>query len=362
MKKIFFLLTVALLLTNAISAQENGPVLTWETNNIDFGDINEEDGNVTKRFEFTNTGSLPLVITNVKPSCGCTSSNYTKEPVAPGAKGFVDATYNPLQRPGKFSKSITVMTNATPPSSIIKFYGNVIPKPKTLADVYPQKIGSLSSETKHIALMKVANNTTKTESIGVANTTESDINITFKNVPSHITVQATPKTLKPQEEGKIIVTYDASKKDDWGFIIDKITVQTNNDAESEDNKLSVSATIYEDFTTLTDKEKANAPKITFDDLVFNFGTINEGDKANHSFSFVNEGKSDLIIRKIKPSCGCTIVKPSSEIIKPGEKGTLDIAFNSAGKKNKQNKSITIITNDPANSQVVLRITGTVNVN
>ena len=97
----------------------------------------------------------------------------------------------------------------------------------------------------------------------------------------------------------------------------------------------------------------------FEESSFNFGTITEGEKVNHSFKFRNDGKSDLVIRKISTSCGCTAVEKKAEVIKPGESSSIDVTFNSAGKSNRQNKSITIICNDPKNSKQTLYIVGDV---
>ena len=64
---------------------------------------------VTYEFEFTNTGSKPLVLTDVKAACGCTTPTWTKEPVMPGQKGSVKAQYN-MAREGAFRKSVTIKT------------------------------------------------------------------------------------------------------------------------------------------------------------------------------------------------------------------------------------------------------------
>lgn len=68
----------------------------------------------TTTFEFENTGKTALLLSNVKPSCGCTAPDYSKEPVAPGARGFIKATYNAAS-PGVFQKSLTVTSNAGDP-------------------------------------------------------------------------------------------------------------------------------------------------------------------------------------------------------------------------------------------------------
>ncbi|MEZ4853158.1 DUF1573 domain-containing protein [Flavobacterium sp.] len=83
--------------------------LTWDTETHDFGDI-ERGKPVTYEFTFTNTSKETILLTNVKPSCGCTAANYTKTPIKPGEKGYVSATYNAAS-PNAFNKAITVTTN-----------------------------------------------------------------------------------------------------------------------------------------------------------------------------------------------------------------------------------------------------------
>jgi len=83
----------------------------WAQTSYDFGKI-KHNTPVTHEFRFTNNGNVPLVITAVKASCGCTVAEYTKDPVAPGAEGFVKATYSAATE-GVFTKTITVNSNST---------------------------------------------------------------------------------------------------------------------------------------------------------------------------------------------------------------------------------------------------------
>jgi len=102
------------------------PVISFEKKSYDFGKIMENAGKVTYEFEFVNTGKTPLVINKVEASCGCTTPNWTKEPIEEGKKGKITATYNPAGRPGVFTKTVTVFSNAgeEPERLIIK--GEVI--------------------------------------------------------------------------------------------------------------------------------------------------------------------------------------------------------------------------------------------
>lgn len=94
--------------------------IVWKAETMDVGEIPQ---GIPKEiiFEFKNTGTSAVIITNVKPSCGCTAADYTKEPIAPGKIGYVKAVYNAAAA-GAFMKNITVTTNAeeTPKSLIFK--------------------------------------------------------------------------------------------------------------------------------------------------------------------------------------------------------------------------------------------------
>lgn len=129
MKRIFsiFALVLISVLTFNIVAAEKGAVMTFAEKTHDFGSIKEADGPVTHVFEFTNTGSEPLVIINVNASCGCTRPEYPKEPVMPGKKGKIKVTFNPAGRPGEFSKEVKIRTNGSK-RPVLRITGTVIPK------------------------------------------------------------------------------------------------------------------------------------------------------------------------------------------------------------------------------------------
>ena len=84
-------------------------VATFDAQNFDFGKI-KQGTPVTHEFKFTNTGKVPMMITNVAASCGCTTPDWSKEPIAPGGKGFIKATYNAASV-GAFNKAVTVTAN-----------------------------------------------------------------------------------------------------------------------------------------------------------------------------------------------------------------------------------------------------------
>lgn len=105
-------------------------IASFATNYHDFGSIKEERQSVTHVFEFTNTGDSPLLIVNAVASCGCTKPEYDTKPIKPGKKGKIKVTYSTVGRPGAFSKTVRVQTNAKGKTRVVVLLieGTVIPK------------------------------------------------------------------------------------------------------------------------------------------------------------------------------------------------------------------------------------------
>jgi hypothetical protein len=136
MKKIALTLSALILLSAAFAQQlasntkpatipaSEKAILKLTATSFDFGKI-VVGKPVTHEFTFTNTGNIPLVISSVQASCGCTVASYSKEPVAPGATGFIKATYN-AAKAGQFSKTVTVNTNTEEGTVLLTIKGEVI--------------------------------------------------------------------------------------------------------------------------------------------------------------------------------------------------------------------------------------------
>ena len=130
--KISFLALTLGLMSFSVTSTQNEPTvkvatestIKWKSELIDLGDI-PQGKPVTIEFEFTNTGKTAVIITNVKASCGCTATDYTKEPIASGKKATVKATYNAAAK-GGFTKTVTVTTNAEEAPKVLSFKGTVI--------------------------------------------------------------------------------------------------------------------------------------------------------------------------------------------------------------------------------------------
>lgn len=358
MKRIQVLFLIAAVVSVATFAQNAKPVINFEKKIHDFGDIKEGDGVATYVFEFTNSGAQPLVVHNVRASCGCTTPDWTRQPVMPGGKGTIKVAYDPANRPGNFNKSITVSSNAESSTEVLRIVGNVLQRDKTVEDVYPRVMGNIRLKSSHLSFTRVEPGATKNENMEIINTSAQPVKLSFNQIPKHIQAQVVPSTLKPGEKGVIKATFDASKVNDWGFVVDQMYL-VENGKQLQDGRISVSATIEEDFNSWSPEKLANAPDIQFSETNFDFGTVKQGEELVHTFKIKNAGKSNLILRKVKASCGCTATQPDKEVVAPGEEANIKVTFNTRGRNGRQNKSITVYSNDPKKSTMLLRISATI---
>jgi len=131
MKKIILVLFVGLFAISVkgqtkeeIKKDFTGPVFEFDTEVIDYGEIaHNSDGN--RVFKFKNTGKSPLIITQVKGSCGCTVPTKPEEPIMPGAMGEIKVKYA-TNRIGSFSKTVTITSNAFEGTKVLKIKGRVL--------------------------------------------------------------------------------------------------------------------------------------------------------------------------------------------------------------------------------------------
>ena len=328
--------------------------IAFEKLQHDYGTFKEEVGVQTYSFNFKNEGTVPLILNNVQASCGCTTPEWTRQPVPPGAKGLIKVSYDPKNRPGVFNKTISVSSNADNGMIVLSILGNVTPRARTVEEDFPTQIGPLRAKTNHVAYVQIKENQVKKDSTEIINYSDKAVELSFKTPPPHLIAVIKPTKLSPKQKGYIVVTFDASKIKAYGFVMHRLYLNVDGQDDYK-NSIAVSTTLEEDFSKLTPSDLASAPVAKYDAQIFDFGDIKPGSKVEHTFNLKNAGKKELLIRDVKSSCGCTAVSPSKNVVAANESVPLKVVFDSAGKSGRQNKTITVITNDPKNPTTTLRI-------
>lgn len=351
MKKLFSLSIFIMLFTLGFAQK---PEITFKSKSYDFGKIKEENGPASTTFEFTNTGVAPLVINGVTASCGCTTPEWTKEPIPAGGKGVIKATYNATGRPGSFKKSITVRSNASEETVVLNIGGEVIPRPKSVEEEYPVKVGDLRLKSKSSPLFDIYKDESRTDRMLVKNTSKSDVKISFANVPKHIVLEATPAVVKPNSEATIVITYNSKNVNDYGNRTDfAYLVLNGKQVLTDDYKITVNSNIREDFRKLTDEQKASAPVAEYQSKSLSVD-LKKGEKKTVVIALKNTGKQPLLIRKIKVDKGISKVSCKGSIA-PGKSANVKVDLNAAKVTADGQSKFIIITNDPKNPTTVIPV-------
>ena len=142
--KNILVLFIAFFAYTLVHSQEMKPEISFEKTVIDYGTVNKGDDGV-REFVFKNSGNAPLIISNVKSTCGCTIPKKPEKPILPGESEKIQVKYD-TKRVGFIRKSITVTSNAaSSPTTILKIKGQVVDnnqqkgierKKKSIVEVY----------------------------------------------------------------------------------------------------------------------------------------------------------------------------------------------------------------------------------
>lgn len=361
MKQIISIISLLMVLFSA-SGQGEGKSTTvvFDDYTWDFGKINEMDGPVYHVFKFKNTGSVPFVITNVSVSCGCTTPEYKRTPVATGVSGEIKVTYDPKDRPGAFEKVIYILSNDTRREIRLVIKGDVVPRPKTVEDDFPINLGqglrasaanvffgNIARGKKHSQAVSLINTGTKPVTIGVSGTT----------LPSYISTDIAPKIIDPNGRGTLTISIDASKIDIWGQYIYEIPLTVNGVIASIE--LKIMAVFVEDFGLLSAAERANPPSLQISSYFYHFSNVKQGDKLEREFKISNTGGSDLIIRHVQSKDGKIKYRIDKTVIKSGDTATLTLTLPTIGESGRLSDAAIIITNDPDRAIREIRLMVTV---
>lgn len=357
MKKLF---TVVAILMASVALWAQQPVITFEKTSHNFGDINEADGKVTTVFKFKNEGAEPLILSKVKASCGCTTPNWTKHPIEPGAEGEVTVTYNPNGRPGSFRKTITVTSNAATSQVQLKIEGRVIPKQAKPKDNYPVKMGKLSLKANTIALGDIKKGNLATQMLEYANQTKDTITVSLL-IPAATYWQIAPtlETLLPGQTGKLAVALDAKACPLYGPVDEHMFVIINKEVKrTSEFRLNIHANIKEDFSKMTEEELLQAPIMETQHII-DFGTVAPGKKAKKTLSIKNVGHNTMMVRRVY--CEENLLKITApKSVRSGKKGDVRLELSTLGlEKGQYERKMLVITNDPKNAEMPVIVRWTV---
>ncbi|MDY3034472.1 MAG: DUF1573 domain-containing protein [Odoribacter sp.] len=319
-----------------------------------------DDQPQTKIFEIKNTGNRPFIITRATSMSAQVQTKWTREPIAPGKSGKIQITFTSSHFKERFDYKIMVYTNLNNQGSELRLTGNVTDNPAKPTLLYKYTLAGVKFRASNISFGDIYTWQKITDTIYYLNTRKEPVRIEPLNKPTYLHFSFQPAVVAPNQRGAMIITFDAPKRNDYGYNYDNIMLSVNGTKDFR-NRITITANITEDFSKLTAQELANAPIVEFATKELSFGEIKQGEKAHCDFVIKNAGKRPLFIRKTKASCGCTAVTIGNKAVQPGQSTTIRATFDSTGRSGRQYKTITVITNDPKHPETTLRIRGNIKV-
>ena len=329
---------------------------TWN-----FGDVYEQKGSVEHTFSFKNGSSKPIVILDAMSGCGCTTPSYSRKPIMAGEKGEIKVAFDPTNRPGKFSKGVSLLTSASKTPITLMLEGNVIPREKSVEERYPFDLGGgvrLSANFHSFAY--VGRGESVSEEIGWINTSQRDA--TIKLLPkqasglAHINI---PSVMKAGQQGVITLKYEVrASSSRYGTLEDMWGVTVN--GRESNIVITINAVAVDKFDRATDD--ISQPSGELSKNFIKFGDVKQGKVVtNATLYLVNNGESDLIIRAVEwnsEALDCSL--KAGDRLKSGEQKTVKLTLDTSDcNHGVWVDRLRVITNDPERPMQTLRITAIV---
>ena len=334
----------------------------YKTTAHDFGKIQEVDGPVSYTFEFTNTSDTPFLIEFISVSCGCTTPEYSKEPVLPGKSGTIKVTYDPAGRPGVFNTPVIVTSNNRRDQVRLTLQGEVIPRPRSIEDQFPLVLADngLRATSNNLIFGYLGHGNRKSQTLDIVNNGAAPLRLGYRftaesRVPQALCrVTIHPETLAPGGRGQVTFTYDLTdSRDAYGLLAAAFVLTINGQVTTRPISAYVTAT--DDFSRMTDAEKTAAPKAIFSSQFHHFGTVGRNQTLTREFRIKNDGKSSLLIRKTTANSDRISYSLPQTTLAPGESIALTVTLRTPNRPERMSESISIVVNDPARPMREIRL-------
>lgn len=322
----------------------------------DFGSIREVDGPVSRRFVCHNRGQQPEVILEVTVTCGCVTPEYSRKPILPGASAEIVIAYDPTNRPGAFSRELTVFTADRRIAAKLRITGDVVGRPKSPEELYPFDCGKgLRLEDNFHAFTYVYHGRTSVASIGYANLSDQPLVLQLHpKQASGLLLADYPRRIAPNERGTITFSYalpvDCPR---YGTLKELLTVHINGQATPVD--IFLHGLAVDDPKQI---RQENAPKWEVNKNIINFGALkHSGSPVVRLFTLTNKGRSTLILRVVEVPDGVSCTLRAGDRLKVGESREVRISLDTQQQDyGLWSNRLVLIANDPVQPMLSIRLT------
>jgi len=357
---VIILLAALLPTLSAQDGKSEKSVIEFNEKIHDFGDILLSDGPVKCTFSFKNVSDSPIVVYNVVSSCGCTTPNWTREPVKPGQSGEIRVVFNNDQGPYPFEKTLTVYVSGVNRPVVLRIRGTAHEKKKNISELYPVHLGKLGLRKKELTLGYVDQGRDKSQSIEVSNLSKNDIKVTSGSSSAGLSVEINPNPIPAYGTATMVVTLDTKKMDAicWGR--QNLNLKFRINGKETSDAMKVSANIKDDFSAMSKEQIQRAGSPVIKKSYFEFGEVRSGKTVEAEYTISNEGGSDFIVHKVESETKeLMILTPYPFTVKRGSRVQFKVRLNTSSLEGEVLVVMTAITDTPDKPMFNLFLTGNI---
>ena len=322
---------------------------------VDIGQV-EFQKPVSVAFKLKNSTGKSFRIKDVDTDCGCTTVNVPKHTIGKGDEYTITATYD-AQTMGHFTKRAFLELDNGEEPLVLTIRGVVVEEVVDFVGGYPYTLGALMVDNNEVEFDDVNRGARPYQTIHILNTSDQPAQPQVMHLPPYLSAEVSPTTIRPGRSGKATITLDSRKLREFGLSQTNVYLGfAQGDKVSADKAIEVSAVLLPDFEKLTDAQMAVAPHISVSADTLDLGSFAGKKKLKGNVDITNTGKSVLDIRSLQMFNMGLQVSLNKSKIAPGETAHLKVTAVAANlKQGKRMPRILMITNDPNNPKIVIRV-------
>lgn len=308
------------------------------------------------RLGFTNKGDKPLLIKEVKASCGCLDVAFPQTPIAAGARGEISLTFD-AKMLGTFYKEAEVLTNASDAPVYIAIQGTVVPEVHDYSNEYPIDLGNVRLMANIVEFDDVHLGDRPTAELHLLNTDRTAFRPELMHLPPYLTAENVPEDIPAGKAGTIRLTLDSEKLNQLGLTQTSIYLSRYmGDKISETNEILVSTILLPGFADMSSEALANAPELSISESTVQLETTNGKKSTTRSIVLSNTGKSDLHIQQVQVFNRAISVRIADRTIRPGKSTKLKVSVSARYlNKSKGRMRVLLITNAPSQAKQYINV-------
>lgn len=305
---------------------------------------------------FTNKGDKPLLVKEVKASCGCLDVMFPKTPIAAGSRGEITLTFD-AKLLGSFYKEVEVQTNASDAPVYIAIQGVVVTEVQDYSDEFPIDLGNVRLITNIVEFEDVNLGDHPTAELRIMNTDRTAFRPELMHLPPYLCAKCEPEDIPAGKMGTIHLTLDSEKLS--GFGLNQTSIYLSRymgDKIGETNEILVSAILLPSFTGMGADALATAPELSVSESSVELEPMSGKKAVSHNIILTNTGMSDLHIQQVQVFNKALSVKLANSTIRPGKSEKLKITVTARYlHKSKGRMRVLLITDAPKQAKQYINV-------